>query len=782
MSVRKRANSMPCRSTERVTLPERAGRGAWSAMVATVLIASHCVSHVAADEARKPSKPITTDTGTIGESLRKWAAKGTAAGNVGDWYDNRDRGHSMLDVSPYPQLRVVEYSESDRQAGREWGFQGAVLPQIVFGNSSTAAPATTAGSNPRSACVSKGGIAFLYTGYRRNNLYIYPAHHDHSLGHNGVANAAWPFYGDLFPANTPYVIISEGSSGSDQPFMKAVAFTLAAFRPEVKSALASEGMLMPAMQMILRMSNKQVLQPADYLSGKAHPPVFKGDQVDALKMVQMAHEMDLKHLPPLATLRVVEEEAAESGRDYFEPLLTEALGDSPCAIARVHRSTAASQRFVLSAEGSKDINRLPLTYHWVLLQGDPEKVKIQRRDKSGSSAVITIPYHDRVEFAPGQALESSRVDIGLVVHNGTHYSPPAFFTSFTLENEARTYDARGRILEIGYAMGESTIDVADWTALFDALAAKRVSYGAGLLTQGLKPDELAVLVTLADLYKKAAARADLLTTIRKEADAALQKAVPRFKAEAEAEAKKAAEAEAAAVKNRDALLNEKQLRMAEPFKAWAESRLKLLMNDPWFCFRNGPKLDTAAYDRELNRWFAYGIVAKVGKDRMELVPVLPGDKPVAERLTRWQKAMLAQSAGALLAASIPGVRHEFRANVVDFRLATPAPWRDLYRFGADGTPVGWTRYDGTAATDFNTRGHIIETRDLHGRCLTSRSVFYERKPAAGVDPRSGGIGTVLAFSPGSHTFRFEYENAKDKLGKMIDTRNEPSPVRSIESK
>ena len=557
-------------------------------VAATLLIVSRSGSYGAADETRKSSKPITTDTGPIGESLRKWAAKGTAAGNVDDWYDNRDRGHSMLDVSPFPQLRVLEYSESDRKAGREWGFQGTVLPQIVFGNSSTAAPATSGGSNPRSAYVSKGGLTFLYTGYRRNNLYIYPAHHDHSLGHNGVANAAWPFYGDLFPTNTPYLIISEGSSGSDQPFLKAVAFTLGAFRPEVKSALASEGMLMPTIQMILRMCNRQVLQPSDYLTGKAHPPVFVGDQLDALKMVQMAHEMDLKHLPPIATLRVAEEEAAESGRDYFEPLLTEALGDSPCAIARVHRSTAASLRFVLSAEGSKDINRLPLTYHWVLLQGDPEKVKIQRRDKSGSSAVITIPYHDRAEFAPGQPLESNRVDIGLVVHNGTHYSPPAFFTSFTLDNEARTYDARGRILEIGYAMGESTIDVSDWTALLDAITAKSVPYGASLLTQGLKPEELAVIVSLADMYKKAAARADLLTTLRKEADAAAQKAMPRFKAESEAEAKKAAEAEGAAVKNRDALLNEKQLRMAEPFKPWAESRLKLLMNDPWFCFRNGP--------------------------------------------------------------------------------------------------------------------------------------------------------------------------------------------------
>ena len=791
MTMSSRAASLPGRSKERASafceparggmllslLRRRAGRGA----AAALLLGLHAAC-AGAPDAAPASKPISTDKGPIGDLLRKWAAKGTAAGNADDSYDNRDRGHSMLDLSPYPQLRPIEYSEGDRKASRDWALQNVVHPRIVFGNSSTAADATTGGSNPRSAYASNGGIAFLHTAYRRNNLYIYPAHHDHSLGHNGVATAAWPFYGDLFPANTPYVIVSEGSSGSDQPFMKAVAFTLAAFRPEVKSALASEGMLMPAVQMIFRMCNRKVVKPADYLTGKAHPPVFGGDQVDALKMVQMAHEIDLKHLPPLATLRIVEEDSAESGRDYFEPLLTEALADSPCAIARVHRSTAASRRFVLSADGSTDINHLTLTYHWVLLQGDPEKVKIQRRDKAGSSATITIPYHDRATIAPGDPLESNRVDIGVFVHNGTYFSPPAFFTSFTLDSEARTYDSRGRILEIGYAMGESTIDVADWPALFGALTAKPLSPGARLLTQGLQPEDMAVVVTLAGLYKKVAAGAELLGKIRKDAEAAVQKATPATKAELETAAKQAADAETAALKYRESLLSEKQLRMAEPFKPWAESRLRTLLNDPWFCFRNGPKLDAATYDKEMKRWFAYGIVAMAGQRHMELAPVLPGDKPVADRLTRYQKAMLAQSAGALLAASIPGVRHEFRANVIDSRLSTPGTWRDLYHYGADGTPTGWTRYDGAAASDFTARGQIVETRDAHGRCLTARSVLYGRKSPPNFDPRYGGTGIPLTFSPGSHTFRFEYKNEKDQLGKMIDTTNEPNPPRSSESK
>src|SRR5262245_1723691 len=47
-------------------------------------------------EGRQP--PVTTAKDELGELLRKWWAEGTAAGNVGDFYDNRDRGHSSLNV------------------------------------------------------------------------------------------------------------------------------------------------------------------------------------------------------------------------------------------------------------------------------------------------------------------------------------------------------------------------------------------------------------------------------------------------------------------------------------------------------------------------------------------------------------------------------------------------------------------------------------------------------------------------------------------------------------
>src|SRR5436305_7448978 len=91
------------------------------------------------------------------------------------------------------------------------------------------------------------GLPLLYEHYTHNNIYIYPEHRDHDPGHNGRGDG----FGDTYPTNTPYLITSQGSSGSDQPFLHAIPFTLAAFRPAVKKRLVESGLLMPTLQMIL---------------------------------------------------------------------------------------------------------------------------------------------------------------------------------------------------------------------------------------------------------------------------------------------------------------------------------------------------------------------------------------------------------------------------------------------------------------------------------------------------------------------------------------------------
>src|SRR5208282_5325282 len=126
---------------------------------------------------------------------------------------------------------------------------------------------------------------------------------------------------------------------------------------------------MPFVQMILRSTNKHLAGPKEYLTGKAHPTVFEGSWVDELAMVQKAHALELKSLPPLVKLHVVEEDKAVQGVDYFDPAYAEALAYTPSCIARVHRSKAHKHRLVVSAAGSFNLNKSPLTYTWVILRG-----------------------------------------------------------------------------------------------------------------------------------------------------------------------------------------------------------------------------------------------------------------------------------------------------------------------------------------------------------------------------------------------------------------------------
>lgn len=56
----------------------------------TILTLALLGTLASADPPKPDDKPITTAKGEVGDLLRQWSKDGTAAGNVGDWYDNRD--------------------------------------------------------------------------------------------------------------------------------------------------------------------------------------------------------------------------------------------------------------------------------------------------------------------------------------------------------------------------------------------------------------------------------------------------------------------------------------------------------------------------------------------------------------------------------------------------------------------------------------------------------------------------------------------------------------------
>ena len=409
---------------------------------------------------KRPKRPasISAEQNELGRRLKRWFAEGTAAGHFGDLYDNCDRDHSNMNYGMFPQLTRIEY-RPEIAAESPFGLQNRFLHGgVVLGNASTSLVYSPFWrSNPRIAYTKTADVVTLTRQYFKNHLYVYPEHTDHDPGHNGEGGG----HGDLYPANTPYLLISQGSSGSDQTFLHALAATMAAFRPNVKERLVENGMLPATLQQIFRMNYKLVRKPDDYFTGVAHPSAFDGTQVDALKMAEAAHAMTLETIPPAIRIRVEQQDRSQMGRDYFDVGDREVLFDTPCAIARIGRSVAYQRRMIISARESFDLDKRPLKFKWVVLRGDESLISLKPLDDEGSRAEVTVAWHTRRKTHPDSNIESNRVDIGVFAHNGASWSAPAFISWTFLDNEEREYDDNGRILSVTYHGGTDKGNYAD---------------------------------------------------------------------------------------------------------------------------------------------------------------------------------------------------------------------------------------------------------------------------------------------------------------------------------
>ncbi len=715
-------------------------------------------------------KPVFKFKGEAPELVNRWFEEGTAEGNGGDWYDNRDGNHSPLGIGQYPQLQKVQYSEEERKRRLHWAAAARVLPHITVGNSSTSAGPTQTGSNPRKYYTHPMGMALLYKQYRGNNLYIYPEHRDHDAGHNGNGG-----YGDLYPLNSPCLIISQGSSGSDKVFMRAAFLTLAAFRPEVKKKLAASGMLMPTLQYIFRRCNKQVESDADYLTGKAHPTVFNGGRVNDVAMVEMAHEMTLETLPPLVEIRIAQEQKAVPGQDYFEIGFSEVLCQTPAVIGRIHRRLDRDYTLLVEAKGG-DLNDRALSYEWVLLRGDPERVSIIP-SKDGTTARIVVPYHHRRPIALDARMDSNRVDIGVFVNNGVHYSPPAFVTVYTLDTQLRSYTADGRPLDIHYAAGSTELHgfddqsllggdcpVRDWNAFFVVLSEEDESLGGKLLEARFSPGELAFLRAQAAPFaeeleahnlrnqelqtalkstrethqtargtaqelqkklqnaKKQEKPQDELDGLQQELDAARKK---------EHETRKPIRDTERAIKDSRAkplgILTRAGQDVGASVRDLARRALIAMKNDPALYVANQNAFaESAKWARkDLDRLHKREILIDAG-GKLALNPLHRGDASPAERMSRYQQYELTRFNLALMQRTLFSF-FRFQAtatNYVDQRLGFPCDCRDAYRYADDGRLLGWRRWQDNDVHDFTAAGLLVLEKDGQGRPEKACEVDY----------------------------------------------------------
>lgn len=374
-----------------------------------------------------------------------WHAAGEAAGNAGDFYENRDGDHSPLDLERFGQLTALEHAPEAEAAGASRGVsegflisRGGRAPPVI-GNSSTAIVSGPLWrSMARLALTTPDAEAALTRQWRSNQLYVYPEHNDHD-----------PFYGDVFPAMTPYMIVTQGSSFSDKTALRSLALMLAALRPQTKARLIEEGLIAPTLQMLWRRGQAGIEADADYLSPRAHPAVFDPETAEMERMVRLANALRAEDVPPAVRLTLAEADAPTPGITLMGDGLSESLLETPAAIARAFRRTDGRMRLVVSAAETADPNGRPLAFRWVLLRGDPERVSIKLLGMSGEAADIAVDWHEGpVEAAPG--LPAPRVDVAVFADNGVQLSAPAFVSVLFPPRQRRVYDAAGRIKEIDY--------------------------------------------------------------------------------------------------------------------------------------------------------------------------------------------------------------------------------------------------------------------------------------------------------------------------------------------
>lgn len=391
--------------------------------------------------ARLEGPPATRGNSPAAKQVQEWFFRGLGAGLKNHLYDNHDGGHSPIQIADFPQLNRIMYGPDAKLRKLDHGLQTLFLYNMVtVGNASEAMTSNIYWrSLPRLAYTSPAHANVLYQQYRRNQLYVYPEHNDHD-----------PQHGDVFPANTPYVLISQGSSGSDKSLVEAALLTLAAFQPKTKRVLVDNGALMPTVQMIFRRTNQNVESFRDYLTGKAHPTAFDPKSIDVMRMIELANEIKPDKVPPVVQLAVTEEDTTRLGIDYFDDAPRTRLFDTPAAIARLHKTTRQQYRMVVSAKKSYDINGRPLTFHWRVLRGAPESVQIKPLNAERTLVEILLRHQRATPIGAGNELTSSRIDIGAFAHNGTYYSAPAFVTIYSPRNEVREYNSDGTIDRIEY--------------------------------------------------------------------------------------------------------------------------------------------------------------------------------------------------------------------------------------------------------------------------------------------------------------------------------------------
>lgn len=398
---------------------------------------------------RQNVSQANTYNGPYADQIRQWIEEGTAAGNAGDIYVNRDEDRTQIVVENFPLLTSAVYGDEAQIARAHVGianglFSSGLSSYPVVGNS-VLSLANTAfwRSLPRLIATETAADQLSFRLAALNQLYIYDATPDYSA----------QLKGDLLTAAMPQVILSCGKTPAQEDVKVAneqltelVLAGLAAMHPETKQEMLRKGLLVQTIQQLLR---KSVKGAAEYCSVAAHPMAFNVDQIDGKTFITEAHALTKATLPAVFQIVARRETMPRQYIDYFDAPTSERLTDTPWSIKRVVRGVEKTRKLTVSALSLES----GLTYQWFVTNGDPKKVRIRSLTKDASLATIEVDYHGAFDQ---KGMPSRHVDIACVaMRKGVPASAPLFVSFRYLANERRTYAEDGKILQVDYTAPET---------------------------------------------------------------------------------------------------------------------------------------------------------------------------------------------------------------------------------------------------------------------------------------------------------------------------------------
>ncbi len=327
-------------------------------------------------------------------------------------YMNRDGRHSMLTVTNYPGLTSVWLDSDGQSRGFGFDFPNMSFSLPVFGNCSRGLVSGLYWrSLPRAMMTSEARWMPLYHRfYRSNQVWVFPAVYDYDF----VSTNA---FGDVFTSVTPYWIVTQGRSWSDQYYLRAALEATRAMTSAVRKDVVARGLLAPTVQMLMRKSLRKVKTPADYLTAKAHPTAFPPNALDLVRLKKDAAALTPETLPPVATIAGV-----RVGTVAEPSKVSELTYLSPCAWAFVLRASDVARSFIVQASGGSD-------YAFA-----------EVHDERGAATVTKIsPDAARILIDRSKLSFTNRVDVAIFARNlKTDWGAPAFI-SFAVVDPSAPY-------------------------------------------------------------------------------------------------------------------------------------------------------------------------------------------------------------------------------------------------------------------------------------------------------------------------------------------------------